>query len=124
MLCAGLTVFAPLKRYGAAPGQTVGVLGLGGLGHFAVLFARAMDCRRIVVFSHSPDKRADALEMGADDFVLTSDEGWADEHSDSLDLLVCTVDKAEAIKMAELASMMRMHGRIVSMLLSLHANGR
>ena len=92
MLCAGSTVYEPLKEYGASPGARIGVIGLGGLGHFAVLFAKAMGCRHVVAFSRSPDKRPDALRLGADEYIATADEkDWPERHSSSLDLIICTV---------------------------------
>ncbi len=76
MFCAGLTVYSPLVRNGItkeeAPGKKVGVIGLGGLGHYAVLFAKALGAE-VYVFSHSKKKEADAKAMGADYFIDTSD---------------------------------------------------
>ncbi|KAF8639289.1 hypothetical protein AX17_001600 [Amanita inopinata Kibby_2008] len=70
MLCAGMTVYSPLVRNGAGPGKVVGVVGIGGLGHYALQFARALGAERVVAFSHSPDKKDDVMEMGATDYVL------------------------------------------------------
>ena len=71
LLCAGITVYPPLKDY-AGPGKEIGVIGLGGLGHVAVRIAKAMGSR-VTVFSHSPSKEADAKRLGADAFVVSSD---------------------------------------------------
>lgn len=79
MACGGLTVFSPLVRHGTKKGSKVGVAGLGGLGHFAVMFAKALGAE-VVVFSHQEDKRADAMKMGADDFVNTGNDGWQDKY--------------------------------------------
>lgn len=70
LMCGGITVFAPLVQYGVRPSDTVGVVGLGGLGHLAVQFARAMGCE-VVVFSQTDSKREDALKFGASRFVTT-----------------------------------------------------
>ena len=71
MLCGGVTVFSPLKQEGAGPGKTVGVVGIGGLGHFALLFAKALGAE-VVAISQSESKRADAEKMGASKFIATS----------------------------------------------------
>lgn len=68
MLCGGLTVFAPMKNYGVKKGSKVAVIGIGGLGHFAIQFAKALGAE-VTAFGHSPDKEADAKKMGAKDYV-------------------------------------------------------
>ncbi len=90
LMCAGITVYAPLERFGAGPGKRVGVMGLGGLGHLAVRFAKAMGAE-VTVFSHSPNKSDDALALGADHFVYSGDEELMASRSKSLDILVNTV---------------------------------
>ena len=76
LLCAGITVYSPLKFYGLdKPGLHVGVVGLGGLGHVAVKFAKAMGAK-ITVISTSPNKKTEALEhLGADSFLVSTDQG-------------------------------------------------
>ncbi|KAL8665673.1 MAG: hypothetical protein Q9168_007641 [Polycauliona sp. 1 TL-2023] len=92
MLCAGSTVYEPLKEWGAGEGTKVGVIGLGGLGHLGVLFAKAMGCERVVAFSRKGDKATDALALGADAYTATSEEeGWEEKYAGSLDLIICTV---------------------------------
>lgn len=71
MLCGGLTVFSPLRANGAGPGKKVGVIGIGGLGHMAVLFAKALGAE-VWAFTHSPDKMEDAKKLGADHIVDTN----------------------------------------------------
>ena len=73
MLCGGLTVFSPLIRNGAGPGKKVGVIGIGGLGHYAVLFAKAMGAE-VYAFTHSSNKMEDAKKLGADHVVDTTDK--------------------------------------------------
>lgn len=72
LLCAGITTYSPLKHFGVKPGDNVAVVGLGGLGHMGVKFAKAMGAH-VTVLSHSPSKRQAALDLGADDFVATGD---------------------------------------------------
>jgi uncharacterized zinc-type alcohol dehydrogenase-like protein len=70
LLCAGITTFSPLRRFNVGPGQKVGIVGLGGLGHMGVKLAAAMGAE-VTVFSTSPGKEADARALGANNFVVT-----------------------------------------------------
>ncbi|MGH9948681.1 MAG: NAD(P)-dependent alcohol dehydrogenase, partial [Pyrinomonadaceae bacterium] len=72
LLCAGITTYSPLKRFNVGPGQKVGIVGLGGLGHMGVKIAKAMGAE-VTIFSTSPSKEADAKSLGADHFVVTRD---------------------------------------------------
>lgn len=72
MLCAGLTVYSPLRTHGAGPGKKVGVIGIGGLGHYAVLFAKAMGAE-VYAFTHDKSKIDDIKEMGADHVIDTTE---------------------------------------------------
>lgn len=94
MLCGGATVYSPLKRYGAGPGKSVGVIGLGGLGHFAVLMGHEMGAD-ITVISHSNSKEQDARKMGAKHFIATHDDDKVftkEGNRRSLDLIICTTN--------------------------------
>ncbi|KAL6235716.1 hypothetical protein BDW75DRAFT_239930 [Aspergillus navahoensis] len=97
LLCGGVTVFAPLRRFGAGPGKRVGIVGIGGLGHMGLLFARAMGSDAVVAISRSSSKKDDALgplpkKLGADTFIATGeDKNWAKNHARSLDIIICTV---------------------------------
>lgn len=97
LLCAGVTMFSPLRKYGAGPGKAVGIVGIGGLGHLGVLFAKALNCDRVVGISRTASKRDDALSgLGADAFLATDeDPKWARTHSRTLDLIICTVSSPE-----------------------------
>ena len=78
MLCGGVTVYSPLVRNGCGPGKTVGIVGVGGLGHFGVLFAKALGADRVVGISRKNDKRDDVLKLGADKYIATGeDKDWA-----------------------------------------------
>ncbi|KAF3480706.1 NADP-dependent alcohol dehydrogenase 6 [Arthroderma uncinatum] len=93
LLCGGTTVFSPLRRGGAGPGKSVGIIGIGGLGHMGLLFAKAMKCDKVVAISRTSSKKSDALNgLGADVFIATDEEkNWAKAHSRTLDLIICTV---------------------------------
>ncbi|KAI2080948.1 hypothetical protein LOZ36_006342 [Ophidiomyces ophidiicola] len=93
LLCGGITMFSPLLKNGAGPGKSVGIIGIGGLGHMGLLFAKAMGCDRVVAISRTNSKRADALDgLGADDFIATDeDRGWAKKHANSLHFIISTV---------------------------------
>lgn len=90
LLCAGITLYSPLKTWGAKPGMRVGIIGLGGLGHMGVKFAHALGAE-VTVFSHSPSKERDAKAMGADHFVVTRDLATLKPLHKSFDLLLNTV---------------------------------
>lgn len=90
LLCAGITTYSPLKRYGTKKGKKVGVVGLGGLGHMAVKIAKAMGAE-VTVFSTSPNKQQDAKKLGAKNFVVTSDLKNFAAYAGKLDLIIDTV---------------------------------
>jgi len=72
LLCAGITTYSPLRHWKVGPGQTVGIVGLGGLGHMGVKFAHALGAH-VVLFTTSPGKVADGLRLGADEVVISTD---------------------------------------------------
>jgi uncharacterized zinc-type alcohol dehydrogenase-like protein len=90
LLCAGVTTFSPLRHFGVEEGDVVGVVGLGGLGHMAVKLAKAMGAK-VVVFTTSESKVSAALELGADDVVLSRDEDAMAAANRSVDLIIDTV---------------------------------
>jgi uncharacterized zinc-type alcohol dehydrogenase-like protein len=90
LLCAGVTTFSPLRHFGVEEGDVVGVVGLGGLGHMAVKLARAMGAK-VVVFTTSDAKVAAALELGADEVVLSKNEEAMAGANRSIDLIIDTV---------------------------------
>lgn len=90
LLCAGITVYSPLKHWGAAPGKKVGILGIGGLGHLAIKIAKAMGAE-VVVFTTSPAKVEDAKRLGADEAVLSSDAQTMAKYSRKLHFIIDTV---------------------------------
>lgn len=89
LLCAGITLYSPLRHWGAGPGKKVAVMGLGGLGHLGVKFAVALGAE-VTVLSHSPSKKDDALRLGAHHFVSTKDEGALANLRQNFDLILNT----------------------------------
>lgn len=90
LLCAGITSYAPLRRWGAGPGKKVAVVGLGGLGHMAVKLAHAMGAE-VTVLSQSLKKQDDGLRLGADHYHATSDPATFEQLAGSFDVIVNTV---------------------------------
>ncbi|MCQ4277914.1 NAD(P)-dependent alcohol dehydrogenase [Pseudomonas stutzeri] len=90
LLCAGITTFSPLRQWKVGPGQKVGVVGLGGLGHMAVKIANAMGAH-VVLFTTSPDKKEDALRLGASEVVVSKNRDEMAAHLNSFDFILNTV---------------------------------
>ena len=90
LLCAGITLYSPIKHWNVGPGKKVAVMGLGGLGHMGVKFAVAMGAE-VTVLSHSPLKEKDALAMGAHHFVSTNDEKIFADHAKEFDVILNTI---------------------------------
>lgn len=93
LLCAGITLFSPLKYWGAGPGKKVGIIGLGGLGHMGVKLAHAMGAE-VTVLSQSLKKQADGKRLGADHFYATSDPKTFERLKGQFDLIINTVPAA------------------------------
>lgn len=90
LLCAGITTFSPLRHWKVGPGQKVGVIGLGGLGHMGVKFAKAMGAH-VVMLTTSAEKGKDATRLGADEVLLSRDEDAMKAHANSFDFLLNTI---------------------------------
>lgn len=90
LLCAGITVYSPLRHWDACRGKKVGIAGLGGLGHMGVKLAHAMGAET-VLFTTSPSKIADGKRLGADDVVVSKDDVQMAKHVRSFDLIVNTI---------------------------------
>ncbi|RKP16392.1 putative mannitol dehydrogenase [Rozella allomycis CSF55] len=97
LLCAGVTTYTPLRRYGCGPGKTVGVVGIGGLGHLGLQFAKAMGADRVYAFSTSPNKEKEAKTLGATDFVnLNQPVSQLSSVMKSIDLLLVSTCAPQA----------------------------
>lgn len=90
LLCAGITVYSPLKHWNAGPGKKVGVLGIGGLGHVAIRIAKAMGAE-VTVLTRTADKAVDAKRLGADHSVVTSDVAQMKAAGSTLDIIIDTI---------------------------------
>ncbi|HEX7176943.1 MAG TPA: NAD(P)-dependent alcohol dehydrogenase [Pyrinomonadaceae bacterium] len=98
LLCAGITTYSPLRRFKVGPGQRVGVVGLGGLGHMGVKLAASMGAG-VTVFSTSPSKESDARSLGAHDFVVTKDPENLVALAGKFDFILDTVSAAHDLNM-------------------------
>jgi alcohol dehydrogenase (NADP+) len=90
LLCAGITTYSPLRHWGATKGKKVGIVGLGGLGHMGVKLAHALKAH-VVVFTHSPHKKDDALRLGADEVVVSRNSDEMKKHAGSFDFILDAV---------------------------------
>ncbi|CAA0812537.1 Cinnamyl alcohol dehydrogenase 8 [Striga hermonthica] len=112
LLCAGITTYSPLKHFGLdKPGISVGVVGLGGLGHLAVKFAKAFGCR-VTVISTSVSKKAEAIEkLGVDEFLVSLDEGQMQGAAGTLDGIIDTVSATHSL--FPLVSLLKPDGKLI-----------
>ena len=110
LLCAGITLYSPLRQWGVGPGMKVGIVGLGGLGHMGVKIAHAMGAD-VTLISHSAHKEADARALGANNFLLSSDKGQMKAARYSFDLIINTV--AVNIDVDQYLSLLKLDGTMV-----------
>lgn len=90
LVCAGITAYSPIRRWGVTKGQKVGIVGLGGLGHMGVKFARSLGAH-VVLFTTSPRKREDALRVGAHEVVVSRNPDEMAAHVNTFDFILDTV---------------------------------
>ncbi|KAJ4836193.1 8-hydroxygeraniol dehydrogenase [Turnera subulata] len=112
LLCAGITVYSPLKYFGLGePGKHIGIVGLGGLGHVGVKFAKAFGCK-VTVISTSPSKKYEALNsLGADSFLVSRDEDQMKAATGTFDGIIDTVSADHSI--VPLLGLLKSHGKLV-----------
>ena len=110
LLCAGITLYSPIKHWNVGPGKKVAVMGLGGLGHMGVKFAVAMGAE-VTVLSHSPHKKDDALAMGAHHFVATNDDSVFAAHAKTFDVILNTV--SAELDINKYVSLLKLDGTLV-----------
>jgi uncharacterized zinc-type alcohol dehydrogenase-like protein len=90
LLCAGITTYSPMRHWGVTKGKKAGIVGLGGLGHMGVKFAHALGAH-VVVFTTSPNKKEDALRLGADEAVVSRNADEMQKHAGSFDFILDAV---------------------------------
>ncbi|MHA2242767.1 MAG: NAD(P)-dependent alcohol dehydrogenase [Candidatus Thorarchaeota archaeon] len=110
LMCAGITVYSPLRSYAAQPAPKIGIIGVGGLGHLALQFARALDYE-VTAISSSPDKKQQALAFGADHFIASDDQTSLQQVAFDFDLLLCTAHGK--INWEVLLNALKKNGRLV-----------
>lgn len=110
LMCAGITLYSPLRHWQTAPGKKIGIIGLGGLGHMGVKFAHAMGAH-VTVFSHSERKKSDALAMGANDFIANASADYFKKNGSTFDLILNTV--SVDVNLEEYLSLLRLDGTLV-----------
>ncbi|CBQ73282.1 related to ADH6-NADPH-dependent alcohol dehydrogenase [Sporisorium reilianum SRZ2] len=115
MMCGGVTVYNPLKANGCGTDgvKNVGVVGIGGLGHFALLFAKALGATKITAISRTHSKEELARKLGATDFIASADKDPWSKHKRSLDLLILTNNNAD-MPLPDYMSLVRPLGKIVA----------
>jgi uncharacterized zinc-type alcohol dehydrogenase-like protein len=96
LLCAGITTYSPLRHWKAGPGKKVGIVGLGGLGHMALKFAHSFGAH-VVQFTTNLRKKEDAIKLGADEVVLSTDPAAMKAHTKSFDLILDTVSAPHSL---------------------------
>ncbi|KAI9004219.1 putative quinone oxidoreductase [Gaertneriomyces semiglobifer] len=112
MLCGGVTVFSPLRQLGAGPGKRIGIVGIGGLGHYGILFAKALGADPVAI-SHSSSKKADAEKMGAVQFISTKDDPeWFKKNRRTLDGIVCTANNAD-MPIIQYCQLLKPHAKFI-----------
>ena len=111
LLCAGITLYSPIKHWNVGPGKKVAVMGLGGLGHMGVKFAVALGAE-VTVLSHSPSKEADAKGMGAHHFVSTKDPENFKAIAKSFDVILNTV--SAEIDINQYLNLLKLDGTLVT----------
>ena len=109
LLCAGITTYSPMRHWKVGAGQKVGVVGLGGLGHMAVKFARAFGAH-VVLFTTSPGKVEDARRLGAHEVVVSRDAGAMARHRASFDFILDCVSAQHDVN--EYLSMLKLDGTL------------
>ena len=109
LLCAGITTYSPLRHWKVGPGQKVGIVGLGGLGHMGLKLAHAMGAR-VVLFTTSPGKANDAKRLGADEVVNSKDAAAMSAHAGTFDFILDTVSAQHDVNV--LLGLLRLEGTL------------
>ncbi|KOS16988.1 NADP-dependent alcohol dehydrogenase 6 [Escovopsis weberi] len=109
LLCAGITTYSPLARAKIGPGMDVGILGIGGLGHLGLQWARAMGAN-VYAFSHSPDKADDCKKLGAREVILTNKKDWSRQWKHKFDYVLNCSDVTDKLDIPDYLSVLKPGG--------------
>ncbi|KAI5843957.1 chaperonin 10-like protein [Morchella snyderi] len=113
MFCAGVTMYSPLKRNGAGPGKTVGIIGIGGLGHYGILWAKALGADKVIAISRYSNKSDDAKKLGATSTIATTEDSeWAQKNAESIDLIISTI-YAPNMPISDYLTLLKPHGTYI-----------
>jgi len=110
LVCAGITTYSPMRHWNVGKGQKVGIVGLGGLGHMGIKFAKAFGAR-VVLFTTSSNKTADALRLGADEVVISKNADEVQKHASTFDLILDTVSADHDLN--SYINLLKMNGTMV-----------
>jgi len=110
LLCAGITTWSPLRHWNVGKGQKVGVIGLGGLGHMGIKFAKALGAH-VVMITTSPNKARDAMRLGANEVLLSTDKAQMKQHARSFDFLLDTIPNGHDLN--PYAALLKRDGHLV-----------
>ncbi|KAL8967361.1 MAG: hypothetical protein Q9183_002960 [Haloplaca sp. 2 TL-2023] len=111
MMCAGLTTYSPLARANIGPGKKVAIVGVGGLGHYGILWASAMGAE-VYALSHSPSKKDDALKLGAKEFITTEDKNWDKPWAFTFDFMLNTADATNEFDLTAYMGTLNINGEM------------
>ncbi|KGU25786.1 alcohol dehydrogenase (NADP+) [Candida albicans P57055] len=116
LMCAGITVFSPLLRNlgSDAKGKTVGIIGIGGLGHLALQLAKALGAK-VVAFSRTSSKKDQALKLGADEFIATNEEkDWSSKYHDTFDFILNCASGVDGLNLQDYLSVLKVDKKFIS----------
>lgn len=119
MMCAGITTYAPLKKNFTGPGMKIGIIGVGGLGHFAIMWAKALG-GEVYVFSRGDKKKADALKLGASHYVDSTVKDFHEPLTNKLDMILCCANSSQNFDLESYLRTLRINGKFVSVGLPEH----
>lgn len=114
MLCAGITTYAPLKKNFGGPGSKVGIIGIGGLGHFAIMWAKALGYK-VYVFSRGNKKKDDSFKLGADYYFDSTAKGFGQSLCYKLDLVLSCSSSSKNLEIDVYLSMLKVNAKFISL---------
>lgn len=112
LLCGGITAFRPMLTANVKKGTKVGISGIGGIGHMAILFAKALGAE-VTAISRSDSKRELAKELGADHYIALNEEGFSTKYEDSLDLIINTASSFSGTPIHEVLNLLTAYGQMI-----------